>query len=817
MLASLEWLKQYVDINISVAELCDKITRVGLEVDTVTYLGDGLEGVITGKVMEISRHPNSDHLWICMIDYGQEGDLVQILTGAQNVHQYDIVPVAVVGSKLPASSRNPEGMKLKKAKMRGLDSFGMLCSAEELGIDSKLLLPEQRSGIFILPQETPIGVDIKDVLGLNDTIIDIDLTSNRADCFSIVGLAREISAITGCPLKMPAMDVKETAHGNASEYVNVKIDAPDLCSRFSTRVLKDIKIAPSPEWMQRRLRACGVRPISNVVDVTNYVMLELGQPMHAYDADKIADNTLIVRRAEEGEKLVTLDEKERILNSSMITISDTEKAAGLGGVMGGLLTEVTDVTKNVILEAASFNGPSIRRTSRALGLRSEASGRFERGVDTILTHNALNRAAHLLESMGACETFAGIVEAYPKEVKPAVIITSPAKINGRIGCEISREEIISILNKLGFGIEEQGEKLSLTAPSWRRDIECDADISEEVARMHGYDYIESHQPELKITQGHQSVLDDVKDSIQDYMVTAGLNEMMTYSFIKANAFDKMLLVAEDVRRNCIEILNPITDAFSVMRTSMIPSALQTASFNLRNHNASVALFELGRIFVPQSLPLTADPMERSVLTAVLSGRFGELNWCNRKNNVDFYDMKGIVEGLLETLQVYDYTLERSDATYLHPGKSCNIIVNGKVVGSFGEVHPTVQENFELDQVTYVLELEVEPLVEYASAVPKYHHLPKYPAMSRDIAVVVPIEVTDDEIEAVIRDHAGELLQTVRVFDIYTGKQVAEGYKSMAFNLTYQAADRTLTDAEVDVSMKKVIAEVSEQYKAKLRD
>lgn len=817
MLASLEWLKQYVDINISTAELCDKITRVGLEVDTVTHLGDGLEGVITGKVMEISRHPDSDHLWICMMDYGQDGDLVQILTGAQNVHQYDIVPVAVVGSKLPASSRNPEGMKLKKAKMRGLDSFGMLCSAEELGIDSKLLLPEQRSGIFILPQETPIGVDIKEVLGLNDTIIDIDLTSNRADCFSIVGLAREISAITGCPLKMPAMDVKESAAGNASEYVNVKIDATDLCSRFSTRVLKDIKIAPSPDWMQRRLRACGVRPISNVVDVTNYVMLELGQPMHAYDADKIADNTLIVRRAEEGEKLVTLDEKERILNSSMITISDTEKAAGLGGVMGGLLTEVTDKTKNVILEAASFHGPSIRRTSRALGLRSEASGRFERGVDTILTHNALNRAAHLLENMGACETFAGIVEAYPEEIKPARIITSPAQINGRIGCEISREEIISILSKLGFGIEEHDENLILTAPSWRRDIDCDADISEEVARMHGYDYIESHQPELKITQGHQSVLDDVKDSIQDYMVAAGLNEMMTYSFIKATAFDKMLLAADDARRNCIEILNPITDAFSIMRTSMIPSALQTASFNLRNHNASVALFEVGRIFMPQKLPLTADPIERSVLTAVLSGRFGELNWCNSKTSVDFYDMKGIVEGLLENLQVYDYNLECFSASYLHPGKSCNIVVNGKVIGSFGEVHPTVQENFELDQVTYVLELEVEPLVEYASAVPKYHHLPKYPAMSRDIAVVVPIEVTNDEIEAAIRTYAGDLLQDVRVFDIYTGKQVADGCKSMAFNLTYQASDRTLTDIEVDTSMKKVIAEVSEKYKAKLRD
>ena len=481
------------------------------------------------------------------------------------------------------------------------------------------------------------------------------------------------------------------------------------------------------------------------------------------------------------------------------------------------MTEVTDATKNVILEAASFHGPSIRRTSRALGLRSEASGRFERGVDTIRDHDALNRAAHLLEQMGACETFSGIVEAYPEELKPAVITTTPAKINGRIGFNISREEIIAILSKLGFGIAEQGEELVVTAPTWRRDIECDADISEEVARMHGYDFIESHQPELTITQGHQSVLDDVKDAVQDYMVGAGVSEMMTYSFIKANAYDKMLLAADDARRSCIELLNPITDAFSVMRTTMIPSALQTASFNLRNHNSSVALFEVGRVFLPQSLPLTADPVERQLLTAVLSGSRQELNWCTEKGAVDFYDMKGIVEGLLEALQVSDYTMVRSGQPYLHPGKSCDIIVEGKVIGSFGEVHPVVQENFDLDQVTYVLEMEIEPLVASATHVPQYKHLPKFPSMSRDIAVVVPVEVTNSELEGVIREHAGELLRGVRVFDIYTGKQVAAGCKSMAFNLTYQAADRTLTDAEVDASMKKVIAEVAEAYKAKLRD
>lgn len=809
MLASLEWLKQYVDINIPTDELVDKITRVGLEVETVTNLGEGLEGVLTGKVTHIERHPNSDHLWICQMDYGQ--GIVQILTGAQNVHQDDMVPVAVVGSRLP------NGMKLKKAKMRGLDSFGMLCSAEELGIDSKLLLPEQRNGIFILPPDTPIGVDIKEVLGLNDTVIDIDLTANRADCFSIIGLAREIAAVTGCELKMPALEVKEAAGGNAADMAAIKIEAADLCKRFSVRVLKNIKIGPSPDWMQKRLRACGVRPISNVVDVTNYVMLELGQPMHAYDYDKVADHTLVVRRAANGEKLVTLDEQERILDDSMITIADTKHAVGLGGVMGGLETEVTDATVNVMLEAATFNGPSIRRTSRSLGLRSEASGRFERGVDTVLTHNALNRAANLLEAMGACETVAGIVEAYPEPVQPTVINVAPEAINNRIGITISKEEMIATLTSLQFTVAEEGENLLITVPSWRSDVTCDADISEEIARIHGLDHIESHLPVLGVTQGRQFVIEDVKDSIQDYMAGVGMSEVMTYSFINPSAFDKLQLPTDDSRRQAIELLNPITDEFKVMRTTMASSLLNAAAYNLARQQAKAAVFEVGRIYLPKQLPLKEFPEERSMLCAVISGKCNDLSWCTCRDNVDFYDIKGVAEGLLAKLQFNDYKLVHYAVPYLHPGKSCAIEHDGKIIGWFGEVHPLVQEAFGLAQEAYLLELEVAPLVEAATAVPQYQHLPKYPSMSRDIAVVVPAEVTNAELEQVIRKHAGKLLQDVRVFDIYTGKQVAEGCKSMAFNLTYQAADRTLTDAEVDESMKKVIAEVGEAYKAKLRD
>ncbi len=815
MLASLEWLKQYVDINIPVDVLVDKITRAGLEVETVTNLGEGLEGVLTGKVTQIERHPDSDHLWVCQMDYGQ--GIVQILTGAQNVKQNDIVPVAVVGSTLPPSSRNPEGMKLAAVKMRGLDSFGMLCSADELGIDNKLLLPEQRNGIFILPADTPIGVDVKEVLGLNDVVIDIDLTANRADCFSIIGLAREIAALTGCPLKMPAMDVAEAAGGNAAEMASIKIEAPELCPRFAVRVLKNIKITESPEWMQKRLRACGMRPISNVVDVTNYVMLELGQPMHAYDYDKVAGHTLVVRRGGEGEKLMTLDEQERTLDPSMIVIGDAERAVGLGGVMGGFDTEVTGETVNVMLEAASFHGPSIRRTSRSLGLRSEASGRFERGVDTIKTHNALNRAAYLLEQMGACETVAGIVEAYPEEIKPAVIKVTPEVISGRVGITISKEEMVKTLTGLEFGVEEEGDALVITAPSWRNDVTCNADISEEIARIHGLDHIESHMPVLGMAQGRQFVVEDVKDSIQDYMVAVGMNEVMTYSFINQSAFDKLQLAADDSRRNAIELLNPITDEFRVMRTTMAPSVLSAAAYNLARQHNKVAIFEVGRVYLPKELPLKEQATEKSMLCAVISGKCNDLNWCTCRDNVDFYDMKGVVEGLMAKLMLNDYKLVHHAVPYLHPGKSCAVEVDGKIIGWFGELHPLAQEAFGLPQEAYILEMEVEPLVAAAIAVPKYKHLAKYPSMSRDIAVVVPLEVTNAELEAVIREHAGELLIGVKVFDIYTGKQVAEGCKSMAFNLTYQAADRTLTDAEVDASMKTVIAKVAEEYKAKLRD
>lgn len=809
MLASIAWLKRYVDIDVTPEELADKLTRVGLEVESVIHQGQGISGVVTGKVTAIERNPKSDHLWVCQMDYGS-GEIVQIQTGAQNVKLGDMVPVATIGAELP------NGMKLKKVKMADVYSYGMLCSANELGIDSKLLLPEQREGILILSPDTPIGADIKDVLGLNDTVLDIDLTANKQDCFCMTGIAREAAAVLGKTMRMPDMSVKEAAGGDVHEMMRNEIEIPELCSRFTNRVLKNIKIMPSPDWMQNELRACSVRPINNVVDVTNYVMMELGQPMHAYDYDTLKDHALIVRRAKPGEHLRTLDDQDRALTTDMITIADTEKAVGLGGVMGGLITEVTDKTTTVILEAAAFNGPSIRRTSKALGLRSEASMRFERGVDIANCHRALDRAAHLLEEMGACETVCGIADAYPVPYKPAVITVTPEAINTRIGVEIPKEEMVEILTRMQFDVKEEDGALVITAPTWRQDVTCDADISEEIARMHSYDKIESHNPELALRQGKEDPMEEVKSEAEDYLASAGLDEVMTYTFIHPSFVDKMMLKADDCRRNVIKLMNPISDEFGVMRTTMLPSLLNTAAYNLARQAESVKIFEVGRVYLPKALPLTEHPEERRVIGAVMSGRRSELNWTSGKDSVDFYDMKGVVEGLLEKMQLAEYELAACEESYMHPGKSCVVKAGGKAIGYFGCLHPTAAANFDVPEETYVLELELAPLAESALRVPQYAHLAKFPGTSRDIAVVVPKEVTVQELEGVLRANAGELLQGIRVFDVYTGKQVTEGCKSVAFNLTFQAEDRTLTDGEIDPIIKDVVAKVAEAYAAQLR-
>ena len=811
MLASINWLKKYVEIPVTPEVLADKLTRVGLEVEQVLHLGEGIEGVITGKVVTIERHPDSDHLWVCQMDLGK-GDTVQILTGAQNVHQGDVVPVAQVGSHLP------NGMELKPVKMRGLDSNGMLCSAGELGIDAKLLLPEQRDGIFILPADTPIGADIKAVLGLDDVVLDIDLTANRGDCFNTLGLARECAAVLGTKLTLPDYAPESGEGTPASDRATVDIVASDVCSRFGLRMIENLEIKESPEWMQKLLRAVNIRPINNVVDVTNYVMMELGQPMHAYDYDKVAGHHWVVRRAHEGEHLKTLDGQDRALSPEMIVIGDDEKGIGLGGIMGGFETEVTGATKTVMLETATFNGPTIRRTSKALGLRSEASQRFERGVDTILNHNALNRAIYLLEEIGAGRAVPGVAECYPVPEKPLEIKAAPTKLAARIGCDIDAATMKAILENLDFTVEEKGEdSWVVTVPTWRKDCDCSADLSEEVARMYGYDKIESKTPELNMARGGQDPIEDVKDMIRDTLTGIGLDEVMTYSFYNAQVFDNLGLPADDSRRKALQIINPISDDFRTIRTTLTPCLLSSVAYNQARQSERTAIFEVGRVFIPKALPLTDFPEEKMVLAIAMSGKRNPLSWNTDKDAVDFYDIKGALEEVMDSLQVKGLSYGPTEEVFLHPGKSCAISYEGKVIGFMGAIHPTVQDRFGLGAETYVLEVEIAPFVKSAEEIPQFIHVPQFPSVYRDIAVVVKADVPASELEAEIRKEGGSLLVDVRIFDVYTGKQVKSGYKSVAFNLTFQDVTRTLQDKDVDDVIKQIVANVQDKFGGMLRD
>ena len=785
MLASVDWLKQYVDIDVTPEELAEKLTRVGLEVESVNHLGEGLEGVVTGKVTHIERHPNSDHLWICKMDVGGP-EILQILTGAQNVHQYDMVPVAVIGSHLP------NGMTLKKAKMRGLDSFGMLCSAAELGIDAKLLLPEQREGIFILPPDTPVGVDIKKVLGLDDVVLDIDLTANRGDCTNIIGLAREAAAVLGKELRMPDMSVKEAAGGSAADMAAIEVDAKDLCSRFAVRVLKNIKIGPSPEWMQKHLRACGMRPISNVVDVTNYVMLELGQPMHAYDLDKIADKKIVVRRAAHDEKFVTLDGQERTLDENVLMICDGEKAVGMAGIMGGENSMITDDVKTMLFEAACFDGTNIRLSSKRVGLRTDASGKFEKGLDPNNAQAAIDRACQLIEELDAGDVVNGTVDVYPVKREPVRIPFEPDRINALLGTDISKEQMLEYYKPIELEYDEKTNEI--VAPTFRQDLFRTADLAEEVARFFGYDNIPTTLPRGEATTGKLPFYLRIEAVARDIAEFCGFSQGMTYSFESPKVFDKLLLPEDARERQAIVISNPLGEDFSIMRTTSLNGMLTSLATNYNRRNKNVRLYEMGNIYLPKSLPLTELPDERMQFTL---GMYGD---------GDFFSMKGIVEEFLDKIgmhlkETYDPNAGKS---FLHPGRQANIIYDGTVIGYLGEVHPTVAATYGIGERAYVAVLDMPSIVPMATFDRKYEGIAKFPAVTRDISMVVPKNVLVGQIEEVIAVRGGQILENYELFDIYEGSQIKGGYKSVAYSLTFRAKDRTLTDTEISASMKKIL-------------
>ena len=809
MNVSLNWLKYYIDIDITAEELAEKMTLAGVAVENITYLGQGLEGVVTGKVVEIYKHPEADKLWICKIDVGQ-AELANIVTGADNVRQNAIVPVAVVGACLP------NGMKMKKAKLRGVASEGMLCSTTELNLDAKTLLPEQREGIFLLPADTPVGVDIKQVLGLDDVILEFELTANRADCFGIIGIAREVAALTGKSLKnMPSLGELDKVVVK-SDTLNIAIADKQYCKRFSGRVLKGVKLGESPNWLQKCLRSVGIRPINNIVDVTNFVMLELCQPMHAYDYNKVAKAELVVRLANSEEKLKTLDDQERKLQEQMLVIADAEKVLGVAGVMGGLDSEVGLNTQDIILEAAAFNGTSVRRTSRNLGLRSEASSRFERGTDLETTILAISRATQLLQDITTVATVGEIVDCYP-EIKPALQLNvATIQINKRLGTNISATKMREILLSLGFAVEIVADNLQIIVPSWRFDVGAMIDISEEIARIIGFDNIQATVPKGELMSAEQTLVTKLAEDLRNIMVANGLDEVINYSFIHPSAFDKLNLAKDDQKRTAIEITNPITDEFKILRTTLLASILQTVNYNISRRNEDLAIFEIGNIYLPEQLPLTKLPKEKPVLAGALTGKRFATHWQESKGDFDFYDIKGLVIDILEKFSITTYQLRPSALPSLHPGKSADIIIDGNCIGSFGQIHPVVEGNYSFNKPVYVFEIDLTVLMATFESIASYRALPKYPYISRDLAVLVPEEILMADLQKLILEAAGEYLQDLKLFDVYQGKQVAAGFKSMAFTLTFQANDRTLTDKEVEEFTKTILESLQEKFNLQLR-
>ena len=810
MQVSIKWLKDYIDFTETPEQLADKLTMAGIPVENVVDPGEGLEKVVTGRIEKLEPHQNSDHLQICTMNVGLAENII-IVTGAQNVAEGQVVPVAMVGAHLP------NGMKISKGKLRGVASNGMLCSAQELKLDLEKLPEEQKTGIFILPSDTPVGIPAKDVLGLNDVVLEFELTANRADCFSVFGLIREIAAITGNKPHFPEIKVNEDDNTKLNDIFSVEIADPDLCSRFSTRMLKNVKIGPSPEWMQQRLEGAGIRSINNVVDVTNFVMIELGHPMHAYDYDKITGKKLIARRAIEGEELHTLDDTSRKAKGEMLVIADSEKAAGLAGIMGGFETEITDTTTTVVLESADFYGPCIRRTARACGLSSEASGRFERGVDSETTIKALDRAAQLLQEMGACTVCEGIVDVYPNPKQANYVTFTPEQINNHLGTNIAKDVMLNIITSVGFDVtKDENDEITVKVPSWRNDVTCMADISEEIARLHGFDKIKSTLPNGVSMQGTQSAKQTFIDKVKASLSSQGLYETISFALTNEETFNKLNIPQDSPLRKAVPIMNPLSDEYPLVRTTLLSSIFDNLARNLARKNDDVALFEVGSVFFPKALPVTELPDEVVKIAGAITGRRNAQGWNQTNDMVDFYDAKGIIEELLANLRVTRYTVETGTHYAMHPGKTALFKKGRDVIATVGEVHPAVLSAYGITKPVYIFELDATTVMKYMAKDLKYKALPKYPATSRDLAMLVDVDVNAADIEKAMTKTAGQNLTQITLFDVYTGKQVEEGKKSLAFSLTFQSNDKTLTDAEIDPAIEKIVAKLQKDFNANLR-
>ena len=803
MKASLQWMNEYVplDLNRPSQELADELTQAGIPVEEVLSMDPGLKKIYTGKIVEITKHPDADKLQVCQVQcLSEDGEEItkQIVTAATNVAVGQIVPVAYHKSRLA------DGTEIKKGKLRGVVSEGMFCSVAEFGISSDLVRPEEAQGIYIFPEGTPIGLDIKEALMLDDTVYEFELTANRADCFSMVGLSREFGIMTNQKALFPVIMVNENGE-SIDGKASVAIEAHDLCTRFTSRLVTNVTIEPSPLWMQNRLRNSGIRPINNVVDVTNYVMLELGQPMHAYDYDCVADHTLIARRAKAGETLTTLDGNERELNESMLIIADTKGPIGVAGVMGGLTSEVTDKTTNVLFEAAVFNGPSIRRTSKALGMRSEASGRFERGVNHKYTAYAIDRAAQLLQQIcPSCKVSVGVIDVYPEPVEQRTVTFTAEQINDYLGTSIEKDRMVDILTKLEFGITESGDTIEALVPTWRDDVTGMPDIAEEVARIVSYDNIAPTIPVAILSSGGMTPKKALTKEVTHYLAHAGLSQIITFSFMHKDGLTNMMLPEGDNRYTAIPILNPISEEFPYMRTTLVPAVIEAAKRNIAQQNKDLWLFETANVYEPKALPLTEVPHERPMACGIMMGKVTEAAWNQAQRDTDFYDVKGVVDGLLAKLGLTQYDIQPSSESYYHPGVSAHYTVNGVTIANYGELHPQVVKNFDLSGKVYMFEIDLEAVLSITVPSFRYQSFSKFPGTSRDLAIVAPVSVTSGDIVALIKEHGGEYLESVSIFDVYEGEHIEAGYRSLAYNLQFRSMEGTLNDEDIDGAIQAII-------------
>ncbi len=797
MNTALSWIKAYVpELSCTDQEYADAMTLTGTKVETYERLDKNLEKIVIGQIEKIEKHPDADKLIVCQVNIGSE--VIQIVTGAPNVKEGDKVPVVLDGGKVAGGHDGgplPEnGIAIKAGKLRGISSNGMMCSIEELGSSRDMYPEAPEEGIYIFPEDAQVGADAVEALGLRDTVFEYEITSNRVDCYSVLGVAREAAATFRKPFIAPKVEVKATTE-KAEDYISVEVEDSVLCPRYCARVCTNIKIAPSPQWMQRRLAASGIRPINNLVDITNYVMEEYGQPMHAFDLDTVAGHKIIVRRAKDGEVFQTLDGQMRNLDSDMLMICDAEKEIGIAGIMGGENSKITENVKTVLFEAATFNGANIRKSAKRLGLRTDASGIFEKGLDPRNAQAAIDRACQLIQELGCGEVTDGMVEVCAPLQELRKITFDSTRINALLGTEISEKEMEEIFERLELVLttEADGTKV-LTIPSFRQDLEGIADIAEEVARFYGYDKIPMTLPSGEATTGKLPFKLRIEQKARDIAEYCGFSQGMSYSFESPKVFDKLLLAEDDILRKAITIANPLGEDFSIMRTISLNGMLTSLATNYNRRNKNVRLYELGNIYLPKTLPLTELPEERMQFTL---GMYGD---------GDFFTMKGVVEEFFDSIgmkkkAVYD---PKAGKNFLHPGRQANILYDGKVVGYLGEVHPEVCDNYGMKTKAYVAVLDMPEILPFATFDRKYAGVAKYPAVSRDISMVVPKNVLAGEIEAVIAQRGGKILEDYRLFDIYEGSQIKEGYKSLAYSITFRAQDRTLEEADVTAVMKKIL-------------